>query len=163
VAPSVHASGESISWEREGDFGVTTQVELSAWVSRVAAIALLAKHYPQRNDRHNYAFALAGWLGRAGLSADQVTTLYGAIGRAAEDRGVDSRIRDVKSTFKRLNAGNEAVLQRRHLVKLLGANGEKLVSTAALWLGVQSARSDGVPLQAHEIHVIAEVKKKRRH
>jgi hypothetical protein len=137
VAPSIHESGEQISWERQGDFGVTTVAELERYVSRIAAIALLAKHYPARNHRHDFAFALAGWLGLAGWGEADVAALHGAIARAAEDPSVQLRERDVKSTFKRLLAGNEKVQQRSHLEKLLGGNGKILVATAAMWLGLQ--------------------------
>jgi len=62
VPPSIHPSGERIEFEPGGD-GYPANIdadELHRAVARVAAAALLARHWPEKGSRHNAMLALAG-------------------------------------------------------------------------------------------------------
>jgi hypothetical protein len=65
VPPSIHPSGERIKWERKERSTRVDKEELHAAVAKLAAAALLARHWPAKGSRHNTALALAGMLLRA--------------------------------------------------------------------------------------------------
>jgi hypothetical protein len=68
VPPSIHPSGEQLSWRAEGEPARIASDVLRARVARVAACALLARHWPARGSRHEAALAAAGLLLRGGLA-----------------------------------------------------------------------------------------------
>lgn len=85
VPPSVHPEGEEVRFESGCDASPANidADKLEQAVARVAAAALLARHWPAEKSGRNPAFlALAGCAARAGWSLDQAQTFIRAIYRA---------------------------------------------------------------------------------
>ena len=100
VPPSIHkGTGEVIEWEADGDPAGIDAPELIRSVARLAACALLRRHWPEAGARHHTAMALAGMLLRAKWGEDEVIRFIGAV----EKR--DDFPRAVKDTAKKLIAG----------------------------------------------------------
>ena len=108
VEPSVHPSGESCRWTRNGaeDFAELTASELRARCVDLAAATLLARHLPPIGGRHEYALAVAGYLLRPGrLDAERTFKLMMTAWSTAEDadqeafRDVAASVRDTSSNL----------------------------------------------------------------
>lgn len=130
VYPSVHPSGERITWSESGlethrmDAG-----ELLEACRKLAAATLIARHLPELKDkrtnagggRHNLALALAGFLLRRGLSEEDVLALlragWDARGFAGDQVAQREAHRDleglVRDTARRIRDGEEATGGRR--------------------------------------------------
>ncbi len=145
VPPSVHPSGEEIRWEWEDGPGRVEGDALLHAVQQVAAVALLAQHWP-RKGRHDASLALAGALLRAGWSQDQVKAFVRAICQAAGDEEVEDRIRAVQDTAQRLQAG-ERVTGLPTLVEIMG---EGVVKRLRDWVAVADAGPEAAPLDGQE-------------
>src|SRR5215475_9213155 len=102
VPPSVHPSGESLSWEEEGEPLRLSLDTLQAAVAKVAACALIARQWPDRGGRHDAALALSGFLLRGGLSVNVVVTLVETAARVAGDDEWRHRGDDVRTTARRV-------------------------------------------------------------
>jgi hypothetical protein len=83
--PSVHPSGEVVRWEREGEPGVVSGPELLHAVAQVAAVALLARHWPGEGQRDEAAKDLAGLLLRGGWNEGEVDRFELLVARIAGD------------------------------------------------------------------------------
>jgi DNA polymerase I-like protein with 3'-5' exonuclease and polymerase domains len=133
VPPSVHESGEPIIWHVFDEPSPLAFPALLAAVRQVAAVALLARHWPARGARHNARLALSGALTRDGWNTDQidafvlmVTTVAGNQGlRDATRVGQDSRRRQVEG---RTTWGWTKV------AGLLGRDGQAVVGRVREWL-----------------------------
>src|SRR4051794_33629514 len=82
---SVHESGEDITWEENGEPAEVDASDLLRRVGRVAAAALLARHWPGEGARHNAARAIGGLLARGGWSAPEAKLFIQAVAKAAGD------------------------------------------------------------------------------
>ena len=100
---SVHTSGEDIEWVNDGIPAKVDVDELIKSVSRLAAAALLLKHWPN-GSRHDAALALAGALRRAGWTEHAALDFLGSI--FAEDEQYEDRIRCIKDTYKKADGEN---------------------------------------------------------
>jgi putative DNA primase/helicase len=135
---SMHESGEPISWEPDCN-GEPPQVDggqLLKRVQRVAAAALLARHWPTaRGSRHDTALAVGGFVARCNFSETDACTFLEAIARAASD----PEWRD------RATAGHDAARQHRRGGKHFGypelvkTFGKPVAITIAEWLGADNA------------------------
>jgi Bifunctional DNA primase/polymerase, N-terminal/D5 N terminal like len=110
VWPSVHPSGEPITWEGQGDPAQVDAHELEVAVTRLAAMALLARHWPkQAGSRHQLALSLAGFLLRGELDEELSARVIGSAARIAKDPEWRDRIMAVRTTARRLAAGEACV------------------------------------------------------
>ena len=132
VPPSIHPTGELIEWERDGDPALVDADALQAAVCKVAAGALLIRHWPTAGQRHDAANALAGMLIRAGWLEEDAIRLIRAIAMRAGDEEGCNRARDVASTAKRLTAGGSATGAPR-LAQIMGGD---VVGKLREWLGI---------------------------
>jgi hypothetical protein len=89
VPPSVHPSGEVLRWYDDEDPAAVRYDALLTAVERLAAAALLSRHWP-RSLQHNAGLALSGGLARAGWSEDQIadfaTAISACVNREETDR-----------------------------------------------------------------------------
>ena len=141
VPGSVHvSSGETYDWEPNKD-GLPAEVEvgtLEQAVARVAAAALLARHWPGAGGgRHNCMLALAGALARAKWKeADALyfcSTLYASL--PTYDRKAVKRVAtEVKSSFQKV-AESEPATGAPTLTDYLDP---KVAECALAWLTEQS-------------------------
>lgn len=108
VPPSVHPSGEAITWVSDGEPARVEGTMLLQNVARIAAAALLARNWPAKGQRHDATLALAGMLFSAGWTEDEVRSFVQAVVTAAGDEEPGARIRDVVSTCRRIASGKAA-------------------------------------------------------
>lgn len=135
VPPSVHPTGELLEW---GSYGEPTRVDaatLRRSVAEVAAVALVARHWPT-GSRHDATLALAGALLRRGYRLDAATGIVEAICLIAGDEESASRLRDVTDTAERLASG-QAATGIPALKRLLG---DEVASRLCEWLDLSATR-----------------------
>ena len=136
IPPSRHPTGERYRWKRTDP---PTQVDcdvLSKAVSKLAACALIARHWPPKGSRHELTLALSGFLLRAGWPIEEVTQFVTAAACASmSDEEWRSRQRDVVSTIVRLANGKAATGTPR-LAALIG---DDVVAKLRDWLEIPVA------------------------
>jgi hypothetical protein len=140
--PSVHQSGERITWH---EFAEPAQVELDdlRWaVRQVAAVALLARHWPKKpapgehSCRQDACMHLAGGLLRGGMEKDTVAKLIRALAAVTQDEEPDRRLEVIGYTEAKIE-GDKKATGWPSLAKLLGDHGETVVEKAREWLGIK--------------------------
>lgn len=128
---SVHTSGEQITWDIGGNPTTISPDELEKHVKRLAAAALLAKHWAAEGSRQNAAMCLAGGLLRGGWTKDDTSNFIRVVAHAAGDSEADKRINVVDGTADNLAEG-KATTGWTSLGELIG---RKVVERAMKWLG----------------------------
>jgi hypothetical protein len=146
VPPSMHPSGEVLSWDANSDPLKVDADTLSRSTRRAAAAALVARHWPNSGRRNDAANALAGMLLRGNFSENESEEFLRAVANAARDEESNQRVRDVVSTQKRLVNGLSAT-GTPALVALIG---NEVVQRARLWLGLESHAEINVAAVARE-------------
>lgn len=137
VPPSTHPSGEAVTWERDDEPATVEPDDLLRAVGRLAAAALLARHWPQRGSRHEAALALAGALARAGWTPDEVAWFVGAVARAAGDEEWQTdRVRASLSTCETLAQGDPVT----GLPTLANLVSREVVDLVVEWLGLEGTQ-----------------------
>lgn len=141
MPPSIHPSGEPITWEQEGEPAEADADQLELAVGRVAAVALLVRHWPPLGTRHDFALAAGGFLLRGGLDEELAVRLVGAAARIA-GADVSARMRDVRDTARQL-ADGRAVTGGPRLEELLPADGikVKVLDVLRRWLRLRVPRA----------------------
>ena len=135
--PSRHPSGERFYWLKAGDPAVVDAEELQRAVRRVAACALVARHWPAKGQRHECSKALAGLLLREGWTDDDVIAFLTNVAKASgRDEEWDARKGDIRTTARRLSEGRPATGIPR-LTEILG---ERVVRKLVDWLGISAAK-----------------------
>jgi P4 family phage/plasmid primase-like protien len=143
VPPSIHETGEAIRFE-QGFEGVPANIDaeiLLSAVHRVAAAALLARHWPTKGSRHHGFLALAGVLAHAEWSPEDAKTFHRVIYRCLWPANPELGAADaeVQSTFEK-HAADDAVTGMPTLTELLD---KRVVDTALRWLGIGQAQHRG--------------------
>lgn len=138
--PSVHESGEPITWLVDESPTIVEGPALHGAVARLAAAALIARHWPGQGARQYAALALAGGLLRAGWPAEDVAHFIAAVGKAADDEETAKRATAAKYTERRINQEKSAT----GWPTLASYVGEVVVARATEWLGIRFERNDGV-------------------
>jgi hypothetical protein len=145
VAPSIHPSGEAIATEAAGAPGHVAAEHLRASVAQLATATLLVHHYPKEGSRHDLANALSGWLIRGGWSEEQVAHLIGVVADAAGDEEREGRLRNVRTTAKRLMDGEPAT-GAPSVAEILG---NEVTHRLEKWLGLSGVAA-ALPVPAPE-------------
>jgi len=106
IPPSIHPGGGKYLWESFEPPGVASIEELVGKASRIAAAAILRRHW---NDgaRHMLSLALSGALLRRGWSVPEVIDFIRSIATAAGDPDVEDRIKCVTTTKEQLALRNK--------------------------------------------------------
>jgi hypothetical protein len=139
VPPSIHPEGEQIRFEKDFDRhpGNVDAVTLQAAVAKVAAVSLLARHWPGEKCGRNQTFmALGGALARGGLALDQAIAFHRALYRALWGLRADLEAAraEVLATYEKHSEGFQTT-GRRSLTELLN---KRAVGTSLAWLGIQT-------------------------
>lgn len=148
VAPSIHPCGEAVTWHADGEPVGLPAADLLRAVAKVAAVALLARHWPKKGTRQDAALALAGGLLRWGYSVPDAVVLVQAVADAAGDDEGRKRAESVARTAEKLRDGSPASGWPT-LSTLMGRAGGAAVGRAAEWFlpkpapGVSSAVVQG--------------------
>ncbi|MSP14311.1 MAG: bifunctional DNA primase/polymerase [Chloroflexi bacterium] len=147
--PSVHTSGEKITFSKSRDPAKVDAQDLESAVSKLAAAALLARYWPGQGARQNAAMALASVLLKGGWKEDDATFFIQSVAIAAGDEEADMRLTAVSSTAKSLEAPEEKEITG--WPTLAGLIDEKVLKKVHQWLGVKvqkatkRVQSDGRP------------------
>ena len=136
--PSTHPSGELIEWEDDRDPFPIDATELVGLTASTAAVALLARAWPEQGARHDASLALAGGL-LTGMTREAAQSVFRAVLEAAGDEEADARMADFHSTVDRLAAGKnvQAWGKARELL------GNAVIQRARGWLGEATGGQDG--------------------
>jgi hypothetical protein len=148
--PSLHPSGETVRWERDGEPGVVSGERLRRAVAKVATVALLARHWPGVGERDEAAKDLAGLLLRGGWAADEVDDFTRLVATIAGDEEWRRRGK-ARGTARKLAEGAH-VTGGTTLASRLGGDGERVVAQARTWLGLSGLGSAHVPASAIDGH-----------
>jgi hypothetical protein len=135
VPPSVHPSGERVTWEGDGEPQDVQPELLKDRVIDVAIAALLAKRWPKEGgSRHELALVCAGFLGRA-MDGDRAYRILDAAFQIADEEWKD-RSRAARETIAKLAKGDDSG-------KITGGTtfardfpeGKKIAAAILGWLG----------------------------
>jgi hypothetical protein len=130
-----HESGERIDWDERGEPARTAFANLLAPCHRLAAAALLARHWPNKGTRDEAAMALTGGLLKSGMEGVDVTEFLRAVAVAAGDDEVGMRSGKAEGTATKQQAGKKTTGWPT-LAKLLGEHGPEVVRLVHEWLGI---------------------------
>ena len=131
---SAHPSGEVIEFNNDTDITVVATEEMVVAVKRLAAIALLARHWPAQGGRQEVALALSGALLRNRWSDGDAAKFIEAVADAAGDEESSKRAACVQNTRQKVEKGDPYTGIPR-LRELIDA---KVIERAAEWLGFGS-------------------------
>jgi hypothetical protein len=134
VAPSVHEENERIGWHCCDEPARVPIEDLRKAVARVAAVALLARHWPSKGSRHDAALAFGGALARSGMPAEDAVQLMRAVCAAANDDEVADRVRAVEDSYAKIVHG-EPTTGWPELGRILGEGKALVVSRLQEWVG----------------------------
>ena len=132
VPPSVHPEGEAIEWVVFKAPALCPLDKVSTAVRRLAAAALLARHYPAQGGRQDLAMALSGALLNAGWTQEDVRRFIGAVAQAAADEEADKRVDTVGRTADNVAQGKPVT----GLPTLSETLGEAVTRRLAEWLEI---------------------------
>lgn len=99
VPPSIHPSGEHVTWSKEGSPAIEHGGILRQCVGKLAAAALVARHWQDSGSRHEMALAVAGALAHAGWECEDAEHFVEAVVAATGDEELGDRLAAVASTF----------------------------------------------------------------
>lgn len=152
VPPSRHPSGEDYRWRdfRETHGPIASRPSLvdvpvlTTAVSRIAAVALFARHWPDAGQgRHACMLALAGTLARAKWTRDAAFQFCDAVYRSLSnpDPGRMDRVRsEIDSTFEKHERGEE-ITGVPSLSDFLDQQvGQQVVQRGLQWLKIDLAK-----------------------
>jgi hypothetical protein len=138
--PSVHPSGEPITFDDEGDPGQVGRDDLRRCVGKLASAALLARHWPAQGSRNDAALALGGFLLGSGWQVDEASEFIRVVAEKAGDEEAKQRAETVGHTARKRDAG-EPTTGLPSLGKIFGP---KLESKLPPWLALTVKRhTDG--------------------
>lgn len=105
IPTSTHPSGELIAWTNEAvEVARVDGEELRQAVEDVATAALVVRYWPGPGARHDYALAVAGYIGRR-LPRQRVERITRGAIAASGDEDREDRERAVSDTLDRLARG----------------------------------------------------------
>ena len=140
--PSIHPSGEVVRWEHTGEPGVVAGPVLLRAVAKVAAVALLARHWPAVGERDEAAKDLAGLLLRGGWAEEEVDEFIRLVARIAGDEEWHRRDK-ARGTARKLAEGGPVTGGTALARRLTGnaGDGERVVAQVRAWLGLSGLGS----------------------
>lgn len=140
IPPSVHPdAGEALEWVRfDGEPAEVPSADLTAICGRLAAAALLARHW-ERGSRQDSALAFSGWARRGGWSKDKIAAFLTMVGVASQDEELESRVQAGQYTVRNQEEGRPTTGRPT----LEGLVGGAAVVRLAQWLGLSAKVADG--------------------
>ena len=136
VPPSVHTTGQPITWihsPKDCPLIEVSAQDLHQLVAIIAGAALLARLWPTlRGNRHSVAVALAGACFHARWPREKSNRILEALLTVAADEEPKDRLRAVRDTYDRAEAGAE-VTGLPTLKKIIGSD---VVECLAEWWGI---------------------------
>ena len=139
--PSTHPTGEVYEWIEDGEPARIDPAALLDHTRRLAAAALLVRHYPAAGVRHDFAMALSGALLRLGWSTDQISYFLAAVAGAAGDEELRDRVSVAEYTKKRIENAQPATGWPR-LAEIIG---QEVTRRLGEWLGYKGQAAKSAP------------------
>jgi predicted P-loop ATPase len=135
VPPTIHPSGQPLRWERDGAPALVALGDLQRAARRLAAAALLARHWP--GERHFASLALTGALARAGWNAEDSANFVAAIASYVngDDGEMRKRMDQARSSTAKVERGTPATGWKTLLEMGIAA---AVISKVQEWLEVPS-------------------------
>ncbi len=130
---SVHPSGERIEWDCSGDPAMVRSKVLKSNCGRLAACALLARHWPGEGGRHDAQLTLGAFLTRAKWPIDEVAHFLASVAAAA---GGDQEIRKRRAMAEDCARRLAEDQPLRGFPRLAETFGEPVARAVAEWLGI---------------------------
>jgi hypothetical protein len=106
VPPSVHPSGDTLTWSLERDPLVLDEKAMYEAARNVAIAALLARHWPGSGARHGMIGPLTGFLLQAGVDAGSTLELIKAASEIAGDSDLQDRVKFARTTIAKFKGGD---------------------------------------------------------
>jgi hypothetical protein len=128
---SVHPSGEEIEWADTGEPLKIDGKKLLNAVHRLAAVVLLARHWPIAGARHKAALTVGGFLARGNYSANGAATMVEAIAKAANDPEWNDRVTAARDCVNQYKNASGTVYG---IPKMIEAFGSDVVDKICKWL-----------------------------
>jgi hypothetical protein len=144
--PSIHPSGETVAWHRQGDPALVDAAELGRCAGILAACCLLMQNWPAPEARTRYHAwrAMIGTLLRGGIDVEVVERVVGVFAkRFSPGRAKKSRLRAPAALKRRLDRGDDRVPGLKVLKRVFG---EAVANLCREWLQRTTAEDDGVGL-----------------
>lgn len=138
VYPSIHPeTKEAYEWEGGecGEPGIADFDDLLVRVRLVAAGALLARHFPERGSRHEFALALGGALLTYGTDVEDAHKFVYEVCRVGKSDDPAKRADTVYSTAERTG-------ERTGIPRLKEIVGDKVVKKICEWLDLGTTVGD---------------------
>jgi hypothetical protein len=120
IPPSIHPSGEQLSWARDAGPGHVRTETLLAWVRIIAAGAILARHFPLQGQRHEFCLALAGAMLRYGTPEEDAYHFVHNVARIGGSTDPAARAAVVRSTARKLAEGSGDTTGIPRLMEIVG-------------------------------------------
>jgi hypothetical protein len=135
LPPSMHPDRERYHIDRDAPFTALSKAELERYVSRVAAAAVLIRHFPGEGGRHDYIHSVTGSLMWSGWNEEDTTTFMHALLRCiyVHDNEPKDRQLTVKNTIEHFKKGDR-IAGWRILGQFLPSD---VVKTLREWLAPQ--------------------------
>jgi hypothetical protein len=141
--PSTHqGTGERIVWHEFTEPARVGLDDLRRAVREVAAVALLARHWPKKPEpgehscRHDAYMHLAGGLLREGFDKERLDRIFRALVAVTNDEELDDRLAVIPYTAEKLER-DEKVTGFPRLAKLIGEHGDRVAEKLREWFGVK--------------------------
>lgn len=140
--PSAHEStGEMVEWDEFAKLADVSSDLLSERSGEVAAVAILARHWPVKGSRQDAYMALAGGLLRAGGDIARTKRIVAALAEVTNDEEKTKRIAACDQTSNKLK-NDEPATGFTRLSELIGERGKELVSRVCDFLQLHSENSE---------------------
>ncbi len=137
VPPSMHASGELVLWERDGEPARVDAELLKRSVTKLAVACLLKQHYPAQGSRHEGALVIGGVLARAGWRPDDIGHVVEVVARGVGDDEWPDRVTAATSAVNVKANGHEVA----GLDRMRALWGPDATKTLAGWLSWREVRT----------------------
>jgi hypothetical protein len=144
VPPSVHEGGEPIVWHTFETPARVAIGDLQTAVCEVAAVAMLARHWPARNSRQRAFMALSGGLLRGGFEVERAERFLDALAAVTNDEEARKRVKNVQQTAAKLEDDKKATGWTT-LAALLGQDGKAVIDRVRSWLGITVPQAPAEP------------------
>lgn len=148
VPPSLHPSGEELSWEMQREPPNIDTAGLRAIVAQLATAVILSRHWPSTGGRHEAAGLTAGLLYVLRIEPRDIQEIIEHAATLAHDDGISDRVKYAKDTVQKAIAGT-AVRGGPELGQLIGVDVVKRIRS---WFG--AANSGSAYDELNEKHAI---------
>jgi hypothetical protein len=130
--PGTHESGEALVWYTFTQPATVVFADLLIAVRKLAAAALVARHWPSEGKRQDAALALAGGLARESWTPEEVANFIRAVATAAGDDEVEMRCNTAERSKQRIEEGKYAWGWPK-LGEFLMPRGDEVVGKVRQW------------------------------